>query len=438
MIKKILPLVFLFCTFSLMWGQDELSPQNKREIVEELARLIRTEYVESALAEQMSDLLEDNYRNSKYVSIQHAEAFADSLTADIQTICDDYHLKVYAGASVLDVFSKEASKETDRYYYNYDKDQNFGFCKAEHLPGNVGYVRFDDFSSWEEGLKSAAAAFQFLRHVDALILDLRENTGGSPEMYENIASFFFHRKSKVEFSSLYFRASGATRKLSVQRKLPGIRLPAVPLFLLIGPTTGSAAEAMAYDLKHLHRATLVGEMTLGGANPAQSFALPANFRVMIPIGKAINPITGTNWEGVGVEPDEAVAVDLAREKAYLMALEIASSQVESLEYQRKQLIEVQQLRLFQPEVDEALLRKFVGDYEGREVRLWEGRLYYRNPENRKDFLALMATPAGDFVFDSPLQFPSELPHIAFIQEENQVVACEMTFPSGNKKRWKRE
>lgn len=436
--KKCLLSILLCFSFFLVSGQDNLTPQNKREIVEELARLIRTEYVEVDLAEKMSDVLEKNYRNSEYVLIQQPDAFADSLTTELQAVCHDFHLKVYAGTSVLDVFSKESSKETDLYYYNYDKDQNFGFSKVEHLGGNIGYVRFDDFSSWEEGLKSASAAFQFLRHTDALLIDLRENTGGSPEMYENIASYFFERKSKISFSSIYFRSSGATQKLGVQKKIPGIRLPDMPLYLLIGPTTGSAAEAMAYDLRQLNRATLIGETTIGGANPAQSFALPANFRVMIPIGKAINPITGRNWEGVGVEPDEEISVDLAFEKAYLMALEKASSKVESLDYERKQLIEVQELKLHQQSVSEASLRPFIGTYEGREIRLWEGRLHYRNPERRNDFVALFATADGYFVFDSPLQFPSELPKIQFIKEEGKITACEMTFLSGNKNRWEKE
>lgn len=433
----------LFCYFLGFFlpstiAQNDLSPQNKREIVEELARLLRQEYVEEDLGEAMSDLIEKKYQDSDYVLIHDAEAFADSLTSHLQGICHDSHLKIYAGATVMDVFSRESNRETDLYYYNYDKDRNFGFAKVEHLPGNIGYVRFDDFSSWEEGLKSASAAFAFLRHSDGLIIDLRENSGGSPEMYENIASYFFDKKSKVSFSSIYFRSSGATQRLGVQKKLPGIRLPNMPLYLLVGPVTGSAAEAMAYDLQQLNRASLIGKTTLGGANPAQTFSLPANFRVTIPIGKAINPITGTNWEGVGVEPDEEIDEELAFEKAYLMALEKASSQVESLEYERKQRIEVQRLKLFQAKVPLDSLQAFVGNYQGREIRAWEGRLNYRNPKNRKDFLPLFAAPDGYFYFDSPLQFPSELPRIRFLEEEGKLVACEMTFLSGNKNVWKKE
>ncbi len=418
-------------------AQEKLSTQDKREIVGEVGRLLRAEYVEEELGEAMSDFIEKKYRESAYSRITDPEAFADSLTADLQAICHDFHLKVYAGSSVLDVFSNESSKETDRYYYSFDKEQNFGFVKAESLRGNIGYVRFDDFSSWEEGLKSAAAAFSLVRHADALLIDLRENTGGSPEMYENIASFFFDKKSKAALSSIYFRSSRHTQQLKIQKKLPGTRLPGMPLYLLIGAKTGSAAEAMAYDFQQLKRATLVGQRTLGGANPAQSFALPQNFRVMIPIGKAINPITGSNWEGKGVSPDVACEEDLALEKAYLMALEQGSSEVENLEYERLQLIEVQKLKLFQAGIPLDSLQAFAGNYEGREIRTWEGRLYYRNPAMRDDFVPLFATSDGYFVFDSPIQFPSELPKFHFIRENGEVKACEMIFVSGNTSLWEK-
>jgi C-terminal processing protease CtpA/Prc len=35
----------------------------------------------------------------------------------------------------------------------------------------------------------------------------------------------------------------------------------------------------------------------------------------VPYGRAVNPITGTNWEGVGVAPDIAVPADQALERA---------------------------------------------------------------------------------------------------------------------------
>jgi len=417
-----------------MAAQEKLTPKDKRDAIEELARLLREEYIELAIGEEMSDALERNIRSGKYKQIRDYQAFADTLTRQLFDICQDQHLHVYATENIMDVYARDASKETERYYYTYDKDQNFGFSRVEHLPGNIGYVEFDDYSAWEEGLKSAMAAFHFLRHTDAILVDLRSNSGGSPEMYQNIASLFFERKSKVEFSSIYFRAANTTQRLRAQRKLKSFRLPEKPLYFLIGPQTVSAAEAMAYDFKQLGRAVLVGDTTKGAANPAQTFALGGDFRVSIPIGKAINPITGTNWEGVGVAPDSLIAAEHALTKAYLMALKQASSEVEYLEYQRKQWIEVQQLTLYNVGVSQDSLSQFVGNYEGREVRMWAGRLHYRNATKRQDFLPLWATPEGTFAFESKLQFPSELPQLQFGVDEEGSRYCEVIFVSGNRKR----
>jgi hypothetical protein len=42
--------------------------------------------------------------------------------------------------------------------------------------------------------------------------------------------------------------------------------------------------------------------------------------VFIPVGRAINPVTGTNWEGCGVTPDISVAQEQAFKVAYTLAL----------------------------------------------------------------------------------------------------------------------
>jgi hypothetical protein len=41
----------------------------------------------------------------------------------------------------------------------------------------------------------------------------------------------------------------------------------------------------------------------------------------VPFARAINPITKTNWEGTGVEPDVKIAADQALETAKKLAAE---------------------------------------------------------------------------------------------------------------------
>ena len=74
----------------------------------------------------------------------------------------------------------------------------------------------------------------------------------------------------------------------------------------------------------------MGEISAGGANPAKEFRINEHFAVLVPIGRAINPVTGTNWERTGVKPDIEAPAKGALKAAHLAALrrllEISSSE----------------------------------------------------------------------------------------------------------------
>jgi len=60
---------------------------------------------------------------------------------------------------------------------------------------------------------------------------------------------------------------------------------------------------------------LLGDVSAGGANPASTRVVYTDIRISIPFGQAINPITGTNWEGTGVKPDIETSANMALEVA---------------------------------------------------------------------------------------------------------------------------
>ena len=99
----------------------------------------------------------------------------------------------------------------------------------------------------------------------------------------------------------------------------------IPLFIITSERTFSAAEEFSYNMQTQNRATLVGQTTGGGANPGGSRRINDNLSVFIPTGKAINPITKTNWEGVGVIPEEETSVEDAYDKALDLAQEAAEA-----------------------------------------------------------------------------------------------------------------
>ena len=136
-----------------------------------------------------------------------------------------------------------------------------------------------------------------------------------------LISTYLFGEEPVHMDSIYWRQEDITQQYWTLPYVPGKRLGGKPVYALISRVTFSAGEGFAYDLKTRQRATLVGEKTDGGAHPGASYRLHSHFELFIPVGRAINPVSGGNWEGIGVTPDVLVPQEQAFKVAYNMALQ---------------------------------------------------------------------------------------------------------------------
>jgi hypothetical protein len=136
-------------------------------------------------------------------------------------------------------------------------------------------------------------------------------------MVQYLCSYFFDKK--VHLNSLYFRAGNRTIDFWTLDEVNGQKMPDVPLFVLTSERTFSGAEEFSYNMQTQKRATLIGQTTGGGANPGGTRRINEKLEVFIPTGKAINPITKTNWEGVGVIPEVKTSPDETFSKAHELA-----------------------------------------------------------------------------------------------------------------------
>jgi C-terminal processing protease CtpA/Prc len=166
---------------------------------------------------------------------------------------------------------------------------------------------------------TVAGAMNFLANTDALVIDLRENGGGQPDMVQLFCSYLFDAQP-VHLNDLYFRPMDQTRQFWTLPWLPGKRYLDKDVYVLTSHFTFSGAEECTYNLQTQKRARIVGETTGGGANPGGPVELTKNLTAFVPTGRAINPITGSNWEGTGVEPDVQVPAKMALETAQSLAL----------------------------------------------------------------------------------------------------------------------
>src|SRR5260370_22752662 len=194
-----------------------------------------------------------------------------------------------------------------------------GSKKVEILPNNIGYVKFNEFMDASFCGPTVVAAMAFVAHADAIIFDLRQNGGGQPAMVTLIASYLFDRPTHL--IDIYNRKQNSTKQNWTLSYLPGPRLTKQPVFVLTSKRTFSGAEEFAFDLKNLKRATIVGETTGGGAHPVSGHTVADYFMVGVPFAKWLDPVTKTNCERTGVEPDVKVPAADALTTAEKLAIE---------------------------------------------------------------------------------------------------------------------
>jgi len=314
----------------------------RAEVIDGALRWLNLDYVFPEVAVRMEEAVREHAEMGKYDPITSAREFAEMLTTNLQDVSGDKHVRVVFSIPIP--FGAEPTTEPKDSQGSFYSQRNYGFEKVERLAGNVGYLdlRFFSFPG-RQVRETAAAAMNFLANVDALIIDLRQNRGGLADTVALISSYLFGPEP-VHLNDIYNRFSGETKESWTLPDVAGKRLTDVDVYILTSNVTFSAAEAFAYSLKHLERATIVGEATGGGAHTGGPYRINAHFSVNVPSGRAINPITGTNWEGVGVQPDVEVSADKALATAHLLALEDRVSEMRDPRIRAESVAAVERLR----------------------------------------------------------------------------------------------
>ncbi len=318
--------LFLFAAAATAQRQNDdpdmtIDAATRTAVINGVLKKLSDAYVFPEVAKQMEQSVRARVAKKEYDQITSAKEFAALLTSHLREISRDKHLRIDYFSEVMPVRPERAeptAEELERYRRN-NMWGNFGFEKIERLEGNIGYLSLRGFNDPTGAEETIAAAMNFLGNTDALIIDLRRNGGGSPEMVALISSYLFGEKP-VHLNSLYWREGNRTQDYFTKEKVLGRRFDGKDVYVLTSKRTFSAAEEFTYNLKNLKRAMIVGEVTGGGANPGQGVRITDHFGMFVPTGRAINPITKTNWEGTGVKPDVEVSAEQSLKIAYLDAL----------------------------------------------------------------------------------------------------------------------
>jgi hypothetical protein len=300
---------------------DPLGVSQRRAAIETLAKALRVQHVSPAVAERSARTLLETLARGGYPQAD-PEAFARALNKDLQALTADRHAGVRfdpGSRASLDP-DTEISAEEKASLGRMLARQNFGVSQVRILPGNVGLLELHYFAPADFATPVLAAAMRLLASTDALIVDVRDNEGGDAQTVAFLATYFFAEGNRVHLDDLYRRARNDTRELWTAPSVPGPRYADRPLYVLTSARTFSGGEQFAYDLQVRKRATVVGETSGGVANTGQAVPLGAGLVAFIPTGRAINPLTKTSWEGVGVKPDVPAPAAQAPAIAHAQAL----------------------------------------------------------------------------------------------------------------------
>jgi hypothetical protein len=425
--------VAIFCSVAQS-NQPPVTATEQQAVIDTISRLLNSNYIFPEQAKAMGDFLSTNGKQGVYAAITDPVLFSEQLTSDLQSISKDKHIRVRLNPDFIkEVKAKQSQSaggdEITPLMIEQWKTNNYGFKEVKILEGNIGYIDLRNFFPPQFAGETAAAAMNFVGNCNALIIDLRKNGGGWPEMIQLISSYLFSAKL-VHLNNFYFRPANENRQTWTLPYIAGKRRPDMDVYVLTSKATFSAAEEFTYNLKNLKRATIIGETTGGGAHPGREQIINGRFTVFVPFGRAINPITGTNWEGTGVQPDINVPASEALFTAQQKALEkLAQNQAGNPHSIYPWLLTSLKVKQKPLKVEEKQLKEYAGIYGSKIVTQEGDKLLF--PVTRLRQATLI--PMGGDLYD----VDESLFRVQFTREAGKITGLRIEYVDGKVESYKK-
>jgi hypothetical protein len=308
--KFLVNFLLLLCNlfFLELNAQNILSKNDASGIID----LLNDELHKNYLYPNKVDMIESRLltmKNSWTTDSIAASVFSQEVNSIMMGETGDQHLKFYFDMEKFNMFKSSNEELIDSLEKAQFRKVNFGVQKFEILTGNIAYLKLNKFQQLEDVKHVLLGAINMMSNADAIVLDLRNNGGGDGRTKEFLYSFFLNEQQwNARLNQEFFSWNEIVEiKKDISQ---ASRLENVPLCVLTGNGTFSAAEGFCYDLQSTKRARIIGVKTKGGGHSGSSVALDKGFLVFIPTGGQESPI-----EGKGITPDFPTSESLAFWKA---------------------------------------------------------------------------------------------------------------------------
>lgn len=324
--------------------------------------------------------------------VSDAGTLIERLDPDLTAAGNDKHLWIkFDPAHNAALRTPSSAGHADSFFAKQGRDHNQGYEDLRVLPGNVRYLNLSAFY-WTGAAtaRTVGDSARFLSGGDAVIIDLRQNGGGSGEAVQALVSYFLppdHRK----LMTFQEGAAGAGHSTYVLGQLSGPRMVGKPLYVLISPATGSAGEEFAYHIAMFKIGTLVGSTTAGAANNDTLYPIDNDFVLSVSTGRPEHPVSHSNWQGQGVAPNVAVVPDKALDEAHLLALTGLAAQPGTDPNRYAWIIAGLAGKMTPPTIDPSTLDAYTGTYGIRSILVDKGSLLFQRGTNPPTSLTPIAS-----------------------------------------------
>jgi hypothetical protein len=347
--------IFLFITAgSNAWAQNEHSlrlAEYKLNVVKKIAELIENKYVDANKAPLYAHTFLDHYNGGSYQSIVDRAEFVQQVNNDLIKITKDMHFSLRQIETTSGKKDRNSLRHPIRYHYLGLKE-NMGFSKFEWMDESIAYFKIDRFYNYADIKAMINAMMKLMKNAQAIIIDIRENAGGSGDY---LSSYFLPHP--IQLNGWYSREENYLTEYWTISYIGMKPMVDVPLFILTSDKTFSAAESFAYDMKIRQRAIIIGDSTKGGAHSVDLYQINDEFEIYIPTVRAVNPLTGTNWEGSGVVPDILVSASMALDTAYVLAKKAATEFSKSRE--KKLNVAIENMKVYMKNAEKYFRQKAI-------------------------------------------------------------------------------
>ncbi|MEN0048864.1 MAG: S41 family peptidase [Bacteroidota bacterium] len=286
------------------------------QMIDSIAILLQKNYISEEIGVKMGDFIKEEYQKGTYNDLTY-EKLGKQLSADFVEVSGDIHMSAFYKKQAPTVQKSLLEIKLG----DYGESSNYGYVETKITKDNIGYLKIAHFTNWdyfEQAKRAASNAVNTLRHVNALVIDVRDNPGGFEDIVAHFMSHFFEGES-FPLQKYVCRYLNYERSIRTTENIQGAQLPDLPIYILVNEHTASAAESLAYMMKHLQRATIIGETTAGAGNGATQFRVSDKFVIQIATWETINLVTKTSWEKVGVKPNVETSSEATLSKGFELA-----------------------------------------------------------------------------------------------------------------------